>query len=304
MRFTDTEGCSYDVDTDRAPGGVVGRIRSTDRAGVVAGDIVKVGDAPAVRRESELAARLGHHVVPAMRLTGRIAAGPHEGRAFLVVEHVGPDLATVLDEVGNLYRERLSAEHTDRLALDLLDALAEFEKVGIEATQLRPEHVLLSEDPANSVRLCGLSGAWAGEVGECRLPPMVPESQPWPGRTHLYLWARTVEAVLGTGAASSNDTALRHAITCCSSIDPSLRPASAQAVRDMVTAPMAPPPTRPVIDVVEPPPPPGVRERAGLALAASEKPGLAPDLRMAVLAVALVLGLVLGLTASGLMLGR
>lgn len=302
MQLRDLDGHVYRTDgTCR-----VSRITGTTRPGVAHGDVLKIGDPDVTSREAAVLATLGGFVAPLLRCSGTIAEGPFAGAGFIVTEYVGPDLSEVLSDVHNHRRPALSADVVDRLALDLVEVLSALEGRGIEALQLRPEHVLLPDDPTRSVCLCGWGSTTGGELD---LPAAVPESQPVAGRTHLFLWASLMRTVLASANAGSNPTALRRAVSECSAADPWARPAGAAEVRVLLTAPEVSPEAeraepRVPVDHEHAPAPTTLALRIGHALARSEKPGMQPDLRLLAWAVFATIGVIVGLTLAGLLLGR
>lgn len=286
----------YSVDPSAVTGtSVIGQVTATtDPDPRMKGAVIKVvGD-----QELSMLHSLPNGVAPEILRVSEATEGDiGAGSTFILMRYVGPDLGSLAREVVKGRAQRLTPDQIDlTLVLDLLDQLAALEERGIDATQLRAEHVLVDlQDSDSSVRLCGFGGASIAASA--------------PGPEHLRLWAEMLqkEALwqLSTGGKEgTNPEALRRTLYACLQDDSSGRPSSACEARALATAPVAQPSknVRPAI----PPPaetlPPSPIERAGHYLNRTQWRKASPY--NVVLLLAAVAGFIIGLTAAASLLGR
>lgn len=288
----------YHVDPSTVSGdSVVGRVTTTTNPDPrVIGSVMKVVG----ERELNMLTALPPGVAPEIISVSESTSGDiPAGSTVILMRHVGPDLGLLVRDVLNGKTAGLTSDQIDQtLVLDFLDDLTALEESGIEATQLRAEHVLVDlQDPDSTLRLCGFGGAKSAS------------SQP--GREQLHLWAEMLQKVLRPlsmdGTAGTNPEALRRTLYACLKEDPSDRPSSASEARAMATEPVpqSPADVRPAIALPSEPKPATLIERTGHRLnqTAADRWWKISWFKF-FLAVALVVGCFIGITAAASILGR
>jgi eukaryotic-like serine/threonine-protein kinase len=186
------------------------------------------------RREAKVAARLSHP-----SLVRVFDTGDKDGRPYLVMEHVpGPTLAARIAA-----RDRLDA---NRLANELLGALAHIHRAGIVHRDVKPANVLF--DPAGRAKLTDFGIAQPADAtritqtGEVigtlhYMAPEVTAGESATARSDLY----ATGVVLAEAAGEEATPQLRRLIDSLRATDPAERPISAEAaVARLDAAPTAP----------------------------------------------------------------
>jgi eukaryotic-like serine/threonine-protein kinase len=222
------------------------------------------------RREAQVAAGLSHP-----NLIGVYDFGEGAERPYLVMEYVpGDNLAERMAQNGEVDCERLARE--------LLGALAHIHAAGIVHRDIKPQNVLIAPD--GSAKLIDFGIALPKDatsltrtghlLGTARyIAPEVMSGEPATERSDLYSCGVVLRDCVGDDPAGR----LRALVERLSTTDPDGRPASAEAaatrigrtrpVRDQPTEPIRPPePIRPTLPRQRPEP--GAPRRAwGKALA-------------------------------------
>ena len=198
-------------------------------------------------REARAAAAVTHpHVVRVFDF------GIEDGRPYLVMEYVAHG------SLAGLLRERPAALEPERLARELLGALAQIHATGIVHRDIKPANILL--DGNRSIRITDFGIARPEDatgltetgvvLGTARyIAPEVLAGHPATPASDLY----SAGVVLREAATKSADTAMQALIDALTREAPARRPPSAQAALQLIDAA----PQRPVATPPPPPPPTG-----------------------------------------------
>jgi serine/threonine-protein kinase len=182
------------------------------------------------RREAQLAGRLTHPNLVRVFDFGQVA-----GRPYMVMEYVPG--ATLADRIALGTARDMDQE---RLAADLLTALAQIHGAGIVHRDVKPSNVLFDEDgrarlgdlgiaqPEDATRLT-LTG---NVIGTLRyMAPEVADGQPATAESDLY----SAGVVLAEASGRGSTRAVRRLIDHLTRTEPARRPASAEAALELLS---------------------------------------------------------------------